>query len=406
MSRPAAPDARVGGRAPDALVFLVIVAGVWIAWQIVSNALMQAAAPDLALRLAPNAPIVLTRAAEAELRAENTDVARRYAQRALMLQPFNVAALRVAGLAADRDGDKEAANRMLTLAGNWSLRDDPAHSWLVKHRLEQGQSASALAHADTLMRRRVDMRPRYFDLMIALASSNDRQAQGAMVALLRRDPPWRREFFVHALERLEGLPVAAALVVALKDGAHPITVVEKALVYQTLIAQGRTDVLRTLLAEAGGTEAGAVADGGFSAQGGTPPFDWKLPPSAGVLAEVAEAPDGQTALHAIVTPTARRTVAEQLVLLRPGRWRLAGRIRLDQGPAEGLAWSLACATGGRELGSIPLKVSNRGDWARFEGVFEAPDACPAQMLRLTSLPRDRSETIEVWIDDISASPAP
>lgn len=385
-------------------MFLVIVAGVWIAWQIIRNALVLTAPHDLALRLGPNAPILLARAAETELKAGNVDTAQRYAQRSLALKPFNVAALRVAGLAADREGDKAAADRMLTLAGNWSLRDDPAHSWLVKHRLEQGRSASALAHADTLMRRRTDLRPRYFDLMIALASRNDRQAQGALVALLQRDPPWRLDFFIHALDRREGLPVAAALVGALKSGPHPITVEEKARVYQTLIAQGRTDVLRALIAQVGGADAATVSDGGFAEGGGAPPFDWKLPASAGVLAEITEDSEGQRALHAMISQTSGRTVAEQLILLKPGRWRISGRVRLEAGPADGLAWVLACATGGRTLGSFPLSARAGGGWAGFEGVVEAPEACPAQHLRLTTLPRDRNETIEVWIDDVRASP--
>lgn len=403
MSRRAPPDAKGVGQAPDALIFLVIVAGVWLTWQIVCNALVLTAPPDLALRLGPNAPSLLTRAAESELRAGNTDMARRYAQRALTLKPFNVAALRVAGLTADRDGDKEAADRMLTLAGNWSLRDDPAHSWLVGRRLRQNQSASALAHADTLMRRRPDVRPRYYDLMIALALRNDRQAQGAMVALLRRNPPWRLDFFIYALERREGLPVAAALLAALKDGDNAATAEEKARVYQTLIAQGRTDVLRALMAEVGGTDAAGVSDGSFGQGGGTPPFDWKLPASAGVLAEIAPDPDGQPALHAIISQTAVRTVAEQLVLLKPGRWRVMGRARLERGPSEGLAWVLACATGGGELGNISLQVGVSEAWTRFAGVVEVPEACPAQYLRLVTLPRNRAETIEVWVDDVTAS---
>lgn len=405
MSRGARSDASRVGRAPDALVFLVIVAGVWIAWQIVRNALVLTTPPALSLRLGPDAPTVLTRAAEAELRAGRIAPARRYAHEALKRRPFSVAALRVAGLAADRDGDPEAADRMLTLAGNWSLRDDPAHSWLVRRRVEQGQTASALAHADTLMRRRTDVRPRYFDLMINLALRDDAQAQGALVSLLRRDPPWRLDFIIYALERREGLAVVAALAMAMKDGDHAMTQEERARLYQTLIAQGRTDVLRILLEDSGATAGSGLADGGFSREGGTPPFHWKLPASAGVLSEIAEDDAGQTALHLLVGGSARRTVAEQLVLLKPGRWRVSGRIRGVQGPRDGLAWVLVCATGGRELGSIPLTAGAPGAWTRFSGVVEAPQACPAQTLRLVALARDGGAPIEAWIDDVAATPA-
>lgn len=411
MSRPAAPDARAAGRAagraPDALVFLVIVAGVWIAWQILRNALVLTAPADLALRLGPDAPTALTRAAETELAAGRIDMAQRLAQRALTRQPFNVAALRVAGLAAAREGDLEAADRMLTLAGNWSLRDDPAHSWLVMHRLEQGQAASALAHADTLMRRRTDLRPRYFDLMINLALRNDVQAQGALVALLRREPPWRIDFFIHALERPEGLPVAAAVAVALKDGPGRVTDEEKARLYGTLIAQGRIPVLRELIVRIEGAERPALSHGGFTDGTGAPPFGWSLPAGAGVLTEIAADPEGgRPALHAVVTDMAGRTVAEQLVLLTPGRWRLSGRVRVEQGELSGrLAWTLVCATGDRVLGTAPLSAAAHGAWTRFSTDIEVgPDACGAQRLRLASRVQDRRSAVEVWLDDVALTP--
>ncbi|WP_333590713.1 tetratricopeptide repeat protein [Brevundimonas sp.] len=411
MSRAAAPDARAArraaGRAPDALVFLVIVAGVWIAWQILRNALVLTAAPDLALRLGPDAPTVLTRAAEAELAAGRIDTAQRLAQRALTRKPFNVAALRVAGLAAAKEGDLEAADRMLTLAGNWSLRDDPAHSWLVMHRLEQGQAASALAHADTLMRRRTDLRPRYFDLMISLALRNDVQAQGALVALLRREPPWRIDFFIHALERPEGLPVAAAVAVALKDGPGRVTEEEKARLYGTLIAQGRIPVLRDLIVRIEGAARPALSHGDFTDGTGAPPFGWSLPAGAGVLAEIAADPEGgQPALHAVVADMAGRTVAEQLVLLTPGRWRLSGRFRVEQGEPSGrLAWTLACATGDRVLGTAPLSAPAHGAWTGFSTVIDVgPDACGAQRLTLASRVQDRRSMVEIWVDDVALTP--
>jgi len=414
LSRVAAPDARAArraawraaGRPPDALVFLVIVAGVWIAWQILRNALVLTTPPGLALRLGPDSPTVLTRAAEVELAAGRVDAAQRLAQRALTRQPFNVAALRVAGLAAAREGDLDAANQMLTLAGNWSLRDDPAQSWLVRHRLEQGRAASALAHADTLMRRRTDLRPMYFDLMINLALRNDVEAQGALVALLRREPPWRIDFFIYALERPEGLPVAAAVLMALKDGQGRSTDEEKARVYGTLIAQGRIEALRAVMARAETGLRPVLTNGDFSDGAGAPPFGWVLPAGAGVLAEIANGPeDGGPALHGLVSATAERTIAEQLVLLTPGRWRLSGRFRVDQGDLNGrMTWVLACTAGGRVLASAPLSATARGDWTPVSAVIEIPpDACGAQQLRLVSRAQDRRSQVEIWMDDVTLS---
>ena len=408
MSRGAHPDAKRIGRAPDALVFLVIVAGVWFAWQIVCNALVLTAPPDLALRLAPDSPDALTRAAQADLEAGRNETARRLAGRALSRQPFNVQALRIAGFVADREGDNAAADRMITLAGNWSLRDSPAHSWLVRQRYQQGQSASALAHADTLMRRRVEVWPTYFDLMIALALRNDVQAQAAMVGLMRRDPHWRNSFFEHAVQKPEGVAVAAALAIALKDGPHHITPGERSLVYDGVMRIQRPDLMRKLRNDLEGAGRPVLTAGDFSSAG-QPPFGWRLPSAAGVLSEIAQDVDrGQPALHALVSNLGGEIVAEQLVLLTPGRWHLSGRVHLDQGDQSSrFAWTLTCSPGSGESPAVnvPLKVTKNSTWTQFSQAIDVPaELCDAQWLRLVSLPQDRRDTAEIWIDDLTLRP--
>src|SRR5690606_6261812 len=92
----------------------------------------------------------------------------------LRQSPFDVRALRVAGLVAARNGQDELANEVVTLAGNWSLRDDPAHAWLIEYRLRRGDDGSAFAHADTLVRRREDVRTQVFDLFTTAANSDPR----------------------------------------------------------------------------------------------------------------------------------------------------------------------------------------------------------------------------------------
>lgn len=395
-------------KAPDALIFIVIITCVWVGWQILRNTVVQIAPPDLALRLGPDSPTVLTRAAVDALVAGRNEEAGRLAERSLARRPFNARALRVAGLVAARQGDEAAADRMLTLAGNWSLRDDPAHSWLVGQRLRQGRSASALAHADTLMRRRPELRPQYFDLMTQAALTNDGQAQAAMVGLLRRDPPWRRSYFRYAVRRRDSLAVAAAAAMALKSGEGRVTVEERSILYSALAREGLIDPLRTLRGALEGADRPVLTAGDFSDGGGAAPFGWRLPSAAGVLSEIAPEGDaGQPALYAVISDIKGRAVAEQLVMLTPGSWRLTGRFRVEQGELNGrLAWTLTCTPGrSRPVATGPLPAASHRTWTRFSSVLEVPaGGCAAQWLRLSALPRDRRATVEIWVDDVVLTP--
>lgn len=407
-ARPASAPRR-SGKAPDALVFAVIIGCVWFGWQIVRNAVVQAAPPDLALRLGPDSPTVLVRAAQAELEAGRNEAARRLAGQALARKPFNAQALRIVGLIAAREGDEEAADRMLTLAGNWSLRDDPAHTWLVGRRLRRGQTASALAHADTLVRRRTDLRPEYFDLMISAALSGDRQAQGALVGLLKRDPPWRGEYFRYSVRKREGLLLAAGLAIALKSGEGKLTLEERSLVYSNLVSADLIDPLRTVRRELEGAGQPFVTAGNFSDGGGSAPFGWRLPSGAGLLSEIAiEGGGAQPALHAAVSDLKGGTVAEQLVLLPPGRWRLSGRLKVVEGAlSDRLAWTLNCTrSSGRAAATAPLAAASHQTWTQFSNVVDIPaSGCPAQWLRLVALPQDRRTSADVWIDDVALTSA-
>lgn len=397
------------GVIPGALVFVVIVASLWLGWQIVRDAVAKVAPPEMALRLAPDSSDVLTRAAQAELEGGRNDNAGRLATRALGRQPFNASALRIAGFVADREGDNVAADRMLTLAGNWSLRDSPLHSWLIGQRYRQGRSASALAHTDTLLRRGVATWPAYFDMMIAMTLKNDLQAQGALVQIMRRNPPWRSSFFEYASKKAEGIPVAAGAAIAMKAGVNPVTPTERSFVYDGLVRIGRPDLVRIMRNELEGTDWPTLAAGDFDGTGELP-FAWHLPSAAGVLSEIADEPEGvQPALHVVINDISGHLVAEQLVLLTPGRWRLSGRFRMDEGPVSSrLVWTVMCSPGssGRPLATISLADTPKSSWSRFSGVFDVPaDRCIAQWLRLTSLPEDKRNSIEVWFDDVALTPA-
>ena len=240
-----APPRRVdvAGLAPYALT----IGAVLLAWQIAIQPLIQRAPVETAIRIAPSSPQLLGRAAEAEYVAGRYENAAILGRTALARSPFYVKALRVIGLTEARAGRADQADEMLTLAGNWSLRDDPAHAWLVEHRLRQGDYASSFAHADTLARRRPDIQPQVFRLFTTAAAHDPQRALPVIVRLMASGTPWRGDYFRNLNATLEGLQVSATIATMLQATRSPTTNEELEPLYLSLLANGQIDAVKGFL---------------------------------------------------------------------------------------------------------------------------------------------------------------
>ena len=208
----------------------MLIVVIWLGAEAVKAPIAMRAPSTLAIRVAPHSPEVLARAAEFEWSEGRPDSARSLAEDALAKAPFNVSALRVWGLAEAGDGDSSSADNVLTLAGNWSLRDTPTHAWLVQNRLRKGNYASAFAHADTLIRRRPSVYPEVFNLYSA-AITADSRALSALTPLLEVGPPWRQAYFASLTSREDGDLALAQLALAMQKTSRPFTNEELAIAY-------------------------------------------------------------------------------------------------------------------------------------------------------------------------------
>ncbi|HUH22823.1 MAG TPA: hypothetical protein VLZ51_02035, partial [Brevundimonas sp.] len=228
MTAADAPTARRPRRSVrDLAPYVLTVGAVWLGWQVVLQPVLQRGPPAIAVKAAPGSALVLRRAAETELLAAESDGADAathvdnaafLAREALVRSPFDVRALRVIGLTEDRSGREDRADALLTLAGNWSLRDDPTHAWLVQHRLQRGDYASALAHADTLIRRRENLRPQVFRLFSTAAAQDPQRALPVVARLVAAHPPWRQAYLDSLYTSREGLQLAVNLAQSLEAG--------------------------------------------------------------------------------------------------------------------------------------------------------------------------------------------
>ena len=405
---PGASRRRIG--AGDIASYGLIVGAVLLGWQIAIQPLLQRAPVEIAIRLAPGSPLVLRRAAESEFAAGRIDNAAALGRDALSRSPFNVRALRVVGLTEARADRADPADELLTLAGNWSLRDDPAHAWLVEHRLRRGDYASAFAHADTLVRRREDIRPQVFRLFTVAGTQDPQRALPVVASLLAARPPWRLAYMNSLGQSLQDIQLAANLAILLERSRAPLSDEELGQIYRNLTAERQFQALgaireriqRPLPSE-------AVTNGGFDDAAAPEPFQWRTFQKAGIVVETVadDLRPSNPALRVDYDGYATGTVTEQLTSLPPGAYRFAAEVRTEAGdPAARLAWTVSCAAGGAEIASLPAGAPGAAPntWATLSGRFEVPTNCPAQWLRLETRADDRRSPTVAWFDRITISP--
>jgi hypothetical protein len=389
----------------------MIAGAVLLGWQIMLQPLIQGAPVELAIRVAPGSPLVLRRAAESELAAGRIENAAALGRDALTRSPFDARALRVLGLTEAKAGREDAADELLTLAGNWSLRDDPAHAWLVERRLRRGDYASAFAHADTLVRRREDIQPQVFRLFTVAGTQDPQRALPVIAGLLAAQPPWRPAYLNSLNRTPEDLQLVANLAILLETGGDaPLSHDELGQIYRNLAAARQFPALKMVRERLKRpSPAAAVTNGSFADPAAPEPFQWRLFQKAGIVAEIVadDLRPANPALRVEYNGYATGTVAEQLTFLTPGSYRFTAEVRTELGdPADRLSWTFYCGAGGGAIASLPGGTANAAPntWGTLSGVIEIPSGCTAQWLRLDSRAGDRRSSTVVWYDRVTISP--
>ena len=410
MIRAASSDAgaaRPGKGWADWAPYALIVVGVWLAWQIVSVPVADRAPIDVALTIAPSSPVVLRRSAEELYQKKDYENAGFLARRSIAAAPFDVRALYIVGVTEAQAGDMARADDIVTLAGNWSLRHDPTHAWLVDHRLRQGDLVSALAHADTLARRREQVQPVVFKLF-STAIRTDGRALGPVINLLAQSPPWRQAYFDTLMKTPEDAPLLASVSVALQATKAPLSDPELSLIYGHWLREGRLGAIGAVRARLNRPSTlTAVADGDFSNPVDLKPLTWSFDQEAGISAEIT-ADDQRTdeqALRVSWDAYSSGAVVRQLLLLEPGAWTLAvdGRVEVVA-PGADLIWSIVCL--GPTVQTIAEAPPAAAAWARSSKGFTIPQqGCPAQWLVLTASPGERRGDYVAWFDKVAITKA-
>jgi hypothetical protein len=113
---------------------------------------------------------------------------------------------------------------------------------------------------------------------------------------------------------------------------------------------------------------------------------------------------GETALRVDYDGYSAVRVAEQLMFLDPGRYRLSAEARAEAGdPAARLAWTVTCAPGDLRVLSVPAAARSAANWTRVSAEFTVPAGCAGQWLRIDSRPGERRAPTVAWFDRVTVT---
>ena len=378
---------------------LVVVVGALLALQVVRSAAVtdDAARATLGKRLWPSHPAVIVDRTMAEIGARAargqsltpailSQVDRIARQEPLAPEPFLIK-----GALAQVLRQPELAEQLFAAARARDPRSVAARYFLADRYVRSGRTSLALAEIAALSELFPQGMAGFGPALATFA-----HAPGAVPQLrhLFRTSPHLEPVVLSALANDSN---NAKLILALwgrrKGSADPATADWQAKLVNALVAQGQFTSAYGVWRLVTGTNGagGTLFNPGFAKSTVPPPFNWKFATSGGV---VEPAPGNR--LQVIYYGRDDAILAEQLLLLSPGRYRLSMDISDPPGAGGELAWALTCVPGTQSL--LRLPIARKGPLAAS---FSVPQGCAAQRLQLGGNPGDFPQSQDFTIGQFS-----
>lgn len=301
----------------------------------------------------------------------------------------------IKGALAQAAGRQEQAARLFSEARNRDPRSDAARYFLADYYFRSRRTEQALIEMAAFARLVPNGSTQFAPALAAFAKSPGAIPQLRM--LFRRSP----EFEPAVLAELAADAGNADLILAL---AGPIAASprEPAPPWQSrivgeLVAKGQfakaLEVWQRLSGERHG--GGAIFNPTFKPSAAPPPFNWTF----GTAGGVAEPANGR--LRVIYYGRQDAVLAQQLLLLPPGRYHLAMTVTGQSAGRESLLWTMTCLPQGNRIFSLPLKAVSGAQG----GSFPVPGNCPAQRLELTGLLGEFPQSVDIEIGNLRLTKA-
>lgn len=286
-------------------------------------------------------------------------------------QPFLVA-----GIRAQLEGRVERAERAFEAARLRDPRSLPARYFLATSKLQRGD-IEGLRDVAALAR----IEPNGGQSLVPYLADLARQPRALQgIQRMFRDSPGIR---YAVLTNLATDPANAGLVVALGGSVDSSQAPWLGTMIKTLVANRRYGEAKRLWERTAGVQSTGLFDPDFRNSSALPPFNWELTSSSLGLAERRSG-----RLQVIFHGQDSGTLARQLLLLAPGRYRMSAQTTGADGSGA-LQWIVRCDQDQTEIGRAAV---GQGRLA-----FEVPANCAAQWLELSARASDFGRQAETSI---------
>lgn len=314
-----------------------------------------------------------------------------------------------------RDKQESDAAKFYALAAVRGPRDLPTQVWLTNRALSRGEYANAIAHLDLMLRVEPQMAPKLLPVLRVLAVSPP--SQPALATVLLRHPPWRSDVVADLNQRAPDTAGLFLLINRLSHAPGGLDERELSTWLDRLIRERQWGAAYLAWVDSLDPSArqriGNVYNGGFEQDPSQLGFDWHFDRVPGARIDRAQVTGAEGQLALRVAFEDRRTPfrnVRELLALDPGRYRLQGRMRLDDLRTErGLVWSVSCAEDNKALvDTDPMR--GRRPWQDFTSEFDVPgQGCGGQWLTLRIPARIPAEQLiggVAWFDDLRVERIP
>lgn len=344
------------------------------------------------------------------LTEETAELLASWARLALINDPLNARAASILGQLADLQGEETKAEQFFRLAAQRSIRERVASYWLMQKGLEGRDFASAVYHADTLLRTRSQATRYVLPVLMEIAEMKD--GADVLQKVLLTNPPWRSSFLAAYAQTAADPRAVLELLLALRASPAPAAVADLRNYIQALMQRQQHELAYyawlEFLAPTQLNSAGFLFNGSFEQIPSGLPFDWIIGEGTGVSIDIIQRPQHEKEKALYIEFGYGRVEfprLQQLTLLAPGSYEFKGGHQAELQGKRGMVWRVACLE--RQsvpLGESPMALGPVPKWKDFAFSFKVPaSGCRVQQVRLELDARMASEQLlsgYIWYDDL------
>lgn len=305
--------------------------------------------------------------------------------------PHDLEPFLIKGALAQTRGEDRLAEQLFLAARSRDARSPVARYFLAERYLRTGRVALALDEIAALSRLLPNMQTQFAPALAAFARTPG--AVGQLRRFFRTSP----ELEPPVLATLANDDRNADLILALwgnrQPGPDASTPEWQARLIDRQVAAGqfgRAYLTWRRLAGVSSTPS-TLFNPGFRKMAASPPFNWKFDVSGGVV----EPAPGER-IEVIYYGRKDAVLAEQLLLLPPGRYELGMVISGELGEGGEIGWTVSCLPRTEPIFRLP--VDRKG---RLSANFAVPAGCPAQRLALVATAGEFPQSQEFAVGGLS-----